>query len=108
MPFQKGNQHGNRAGRPKGSANKTTERMKTFLETLVYDQDEFVKDWKELDVYKKMEMRVALAKYVIPEQKAIDLGVHQFKEQPLFLDDDQVELLGAEGNEVYWKEEKID
>lgn len=30
------------------------------------------------------------------------------KEQPLYLDDDQVELLGAEGNEVYWKEGKID
>ena len=104
MPFEKGNKHG--TGRPKGSVNKTTERMKTFLETIVFDQDEFIKDWKELDVYKKMEMRVALAKYIIPEQKAIDLGLHQFKEQPLFLDDDQVELLGADGNEVYWKDDE--
>mgnify|MGYP001300308383 FL=1 len=53
-----------------------------------------------------MEMRVALAKYIIPEQKAIDLGVHQFKEQPLFLDDGEVELLGADGNEVYWKDDE--
>tara|TARA_B100001057_G_scaffold481202_1_gene554943 strand:- start:371 stop:691 length:321 start_codon:yes stop_codon:yes gene_type:complete len=106
MPFEKGNQYGSRAGRPKGSANKTTQAMKTFLETTVFDEEEFIRDWKELDVYKKMEMRVALAKYIIPEQKAIDLGVHQFKEQPLFLDDGEVELLGADGNEVYWKDDE--
>ncbi len=35
------------------------------------------------------------------------VGVHQFKEQPLFLDDGEVELLGADGNEVYWKKEDM-
>ena len=34
---------------------------------------------------------VRMARYVTPEQKAVNIGLHEFKEQPLFLDLDEEE-----------------
>ena len=86
MPFKKGNSYGNRNGRPKGVNNKITKEIKDILQEVVFNADEISKVYNGLDNQQKAEFMVRMARYVTPEQKAINLGLNQFIEQPLFLD----------------------
>ena len=89
MPFEKGNSYGNRKGRPKGADNKITKEIKEILQEVVFNAEEISRVYSELDTRDKAEFMVRMARYVTPEQKAVNIGLHEFKEQPLFLDIDE-------------------
>ena len=89
MPFEKGNSYGNRNGRPKGADNKITKEIKEILQEVVFNAEEISRVYSELDTRDKAEFMVRMARYVTPEQKAVNIGLHEFKEQPLFLDVDE-------------------
>tara|TARA_B110000459_G_scaffold137021_1_gene149578 strand:+ start:286 stop:561 length:276 start_codon:yes stop_codon:yes gene_type:complete len=91
MPFEKGNSYGNRKGRPKGADNKITKEIKEILQEVVFNAEEISRVYSELDTRDKAEFMVRMARYVTPEQKAVNIGLHEFKEQPLFLDIDEEE-----------------
>mgnify|MGYP001457414183 CR=1 FL=1 len=91
MPFEKGNSYGNRKGRPKGADNKITKEIKEILQEVVFNAEEISRVYSELDTRDKAEFMVRMARYVTPEQKAVNIGLHEFKEQPLFLDVDEEE-----------------
>ena len=71
MPFQKGHKLSN--GRPKGALNKELSEAKKILNTIIFDKEKIVEDFNQLDVRGRMEFRVRMAKFVIPEQKAIEV-----------------------------------
>ena len=71
MPFKKG--HKLATGRPRGSQNKELTEAKKILNTLIFNPQHIVEDFNKLDVRGRMEFRVRMAKYVIPEQKAIEI-----------------------------------
>ena len=91
MPFEKGNSYGNRKGRPKGADNKITKEIKEILQEVVFNAEEISRVYSELDTRDKAEFMVRMARYVTPEQKAVNIGLHEFKEQPLFLHIDEEE-----------------
>ena len=82
MTFQKG--HKLATGRPKGSLNKLTKANREFLHSILFDEEQFIKDWMELDLNGRMELRTRLASYVLP--KAKDTEDLQ-KETQLFIDE---------------------
>ena len=71
MPFTKG--HKLATGRPTGSLNKELSEAKKILNKLIFNPQHIIDDFNELDVRGRMEFRVRMAKYVIPEQKAIEI-----------------------------------
>ena len=66
--FTKGNTYGK--GRPAGSQNKLTKTSKDFLKSVLFNEAEFLNDYKELDVNGRMELRIKLASYVLPKATA--------------------------------------
>ena len=91
MPFQKGNTYGNRKGRPKGVDNKITKEIKEILQEVVFNANEISKVYNGLDPHQKAEFMVRMARFVTPEQRAVNIGLHEHVEQPLFLDIDEEE-----------------
>ena len=71
MPFQKG--HKLSTGRPKGSKNSELVRAKKILNQIIFNKKELINDFNSLDVKGRMEFRCRMAKYVIPEQKQLEL-----------------------------------
>ena len=80
--FTKGNTYGK--GRPAGSQNKLTKTSKDFLKSILFNEAEFLNDYKELDVNGRMELRIKLASYVLPKATA-NKGLQQ--EVPLLIDE---------------------
>ena len=62
MPFEKG--HKLSKGRPKGSLNKANSETKEFIHDIIYNEDEWLTEWKTLDVRTKFEMRCRLAPFI--------------------------------------------
>ena len=80
--FTKGNTYGK--GRPAGSQNKVNKSSKDFLKSVLFNEDEFLNDYKELDVNGRMELRIKLASYVLPKAQP----ENEFeRELPLFIDE---------------------
>ena len=80
--FKKGNTYGK--GRPAGSQNKVSKSSKDFLKSVLFNEDEFLNDYKELDVNGRMELRIKLASYVLPKAQSNE----EFeRELPLFIDE---------------------
>jgi len=67
MSFKQGNKYGR--GRPKGSQNKLTKANKEFLHHLIFDQQQMLEDWLQLDLYGRMELRTKLAPYILAKAK---------------------------------------
>ena len=82
MTFQKG--HKLATGRPKGSLNKLTKANREFLHSILFDEEQFIKDWMELDLNGRMELRTRLASYILPKATANE-DLQQ--ETPLFIDE---------------------
>jgi len=82
MTFQKG--HKLATGRPKGSLNKLTKANREFLHSILFDEEQFIKDWMELDLNGRMELRIKLASYVLPKATANE-DLQQ--EVPLLIDE---------------------
>ena len=69
MPFEKG-QSGNENGRPKGSSNKSTAKVRKAYTKLLEDNLEQLKnDFKELEPKDRIKLFLDLSKYVIPQLK---------------------------------------
>ena len=83
MKYEVGNTYG--TGRPKGSPNKTTAETKQLINDLVFNREEFTKDWEQMDVRERMEIRIKLAKFIVPEPKEAPLSSVP-EDYPLFID----------------------
>ena len=80
--FTKGNTYGK--GRPAGSQNKLTKASKDFLKSVLFNEEEFLEDYKTLNVNERMELRIKLASYVLPKAQPKE----EFqRELPLFIDE---------------------
>jgi hypothetical protein len=80
MTFQKG--HKLATGRPKGSLNKLTKANREFLHSILFDEEQFIKDWMELDLNGRMELRTRLASYILPKATEENLFVDSGKSYP--------------------------
>lgn len=85
MPFTKGIS-GNPAGRPKGSENKISERVKELLHSIVESELEAIsKRLTDLPLVERTTFLIKILPYVIGKVKEQDSEEH-FIEQPLFPD----------------------
>lgn len=72
MPFTKGHTHGK--GRPKGSFNKSTAKVKEFFEQVFQDNmEQFQLDLKEFEPRERIKIMVDIAPYLAPKLKSIEL-----------------------------------
>jgi hypothetical protein len=71
MPFQKG--HKLSTGRPKGAKNTELAKAKKILNQIIFNKQQLINDFNSLDVNGRMEFRCRMAKYVIPEQKQLEV-----------------------------------
>ena len=67
MKFTKGNSLSK--GRPKGSKNVRTTELKNMLRDLLFDKEQLIQDWNDMDLLQRSEFRIRMAKYVTPEVK---------------------------------------
>ena len=80
--FKEGNQYGTLTKR---GLNKTTKETKDLINRILFDEEEFIADWKQMDVRERMEIRIKMAKFIVPEPKEASVnGEH--KDLPLFID----------------------
>lgn len=77
MTFQKG--HKLATGRPKGSLNKLTKANREFLHSILFDEEQFINDWMELDLNGRMELRTRLASYILPKATDENLFIDSSK-----------------------------
>ena len=97
MKYEVGNTYG--TGRPKGSPNKTTAETKQLINDLVFNREEFTEDWKQMDAHARMEIRIKLAKFIVPEPKEAPVSSAP-EDYPLFIDtkEDALRLLNMTEN----------
>ena len=75
--FIKGNTYGK--GRPAGSLNKLTKANREFLHSILFDEEQFINDWMQLDLNGRMELRTRLASYILPKAKDDNLFIDSGK-----------------------------
>ena len=92
MKFQVGNTYRN--GRPKSSKNKTHIETKDLVNRILFNEKEFIADWKEMDVHARMELRIKMARFIMPEPKELASNGDD-TDYPLFVDsrEDALRLL---------------
>ena len=92
MKFEVGNTYGK--GRSKGSKNKTHAGTKDLINRILFNEDEFIADWKEMDVHARMELRIKMARFIMPEPKELASNGDD-TDYPLFVDtrEDALKLL---------------
>ena len=92
MKFEVGNTYGK--GRSKGSKNKTHIETKDLINRILFNEDEFIADWKEMDVHARMELRIKMARFIMPEPKELASNGYD-TDYPLFVDtrEDALRLL---------------
>ena len=83
MKYEIGNTYG--SGRPKGSPNKTTSEAKELINELVFNREEFTSDWGSMNAHERMEIRIKLAKFIVPEPKEAPISSVP-EDYPLFID----------------------
>ena len=91
MGFQPGHV-ANPKGRPKGSKNLTSAKVKKFLDQVVYgDMDLLKTDWRKLTSVQRVTLAEKFSKYVIPAlgQSSIDVT----KIDPAKFSDEQMSLV---------------
>mgnify|MGYP003136291371 CR=1 FL=1 len=79
--FKPGNQYGKLTKR---GINKTTKETKDLINRILFNEEEFTADWKQMDVNARMELRIKLARFIIPEPK--ETVRNNDYEPPLFID----------------------
>lgn len=73
MPFIKG-KSGNKAGKPKGTVNKTTTDLRQWINNFIEGQrGQIQKDWKELEPKDRIVLFEKLLKYSLPTLQATSL-----------------------------------
>ena len=89
--FKPGNQYGKLTKR---GSNKNSKEVKDLITNVLFDTGQFMEDWKQMDIRDRMELRIKLARYILPEPK--EAPVSSVKEDyPLFVDtrEDALRLL---------------
>ena len=89
--FKPGNQYGKLTKR---GSNKNSKEVKDLITNVLFDRGQFMEDWKQMDIRDRMELRIKLARYILPEPK--EAPVSSVKEDyPLFVDtrEDALRLL---------------
>ena len=85
MPFKKG-QSGNKAGKPKGAANKTTTDLRKWINQFIdNNREQIQKDWKALEPKDRLVMFEKLLKYSLPTLQAtsMDLSFEKLTDEQL-------------------------
>ena len=61
---------------------------------ILFDEKQFTADWKEMDVHARMELRIKMARFVVPEPKEL-ASSEDNTDYPLFIDtrEDALRLL---------------
>ncbi len=73
MPFRKG-ESGNKAGKPKGTVNKTTTDLRQWINNFIEVQREQIqKDWEKLEPKDRVVLFEKLLKYLLPTLQATNL-----------------------------------
>ena len=92
MKYELGNTYS--TGRPKGSPNKTTSEAKELINELVFNREQFTTDWESMNAHERMEIRIKLAKFIVPEPKEAPISSVP-EDVPLFIDtrEDALRLL---------------
>ncbi len=71
--FKKGNKFGK--GRPKGSKNKTTEKIReAFLNFVEGNIDRMQEDFDQLEPKERFKILLDMAKFILPTLKAVEFG----------------------------------
>ena len=96
MPFQKG--HKLSTGRPKGATNKELTRAKKILNQIIFNKEQLIDDFNNLDVKGRMEFRCRMAKFVVPEQKQLE--VESTSEIPRLSLADLTDVYNADENQL--------
>ena len=65
MPFQKGN--------------KLNKANREFLHSILFGEEQFIKDWMDSDLNGKLELRTRLASYILPKAKDDNLFIDSSK-----------------------------
>ena len=72
MPFEKG--HDKATGRPKGSSNKATSKVReAYTELLEGNLEQLKEDFAELEPKDRIKLFLDLSKYVIPQLKQSEI-----------------------------------
>ena len=72
MPFEKG--HKKATGRPKGSTNKSSAKIRDAFAKLLEDNlEQITQDFSELDPEKRVKLFLDMSKYIIPQLKSTEL-----------------------------------
>ena len=66
--FKPGNQYGKLTKR---GSNKNSKEVKDLITNVLFDTDQFMEDWKQMDIRDRMELRIKLARYILPEPKKL-------------------------------------
>ena len=80
--FKPGNKYGTLTKR---GVNKTSKETKELVNRIIFNEDEFVADWKEMDVHARMELRIKMARFIMPEPKELATNDND-TDLPLFID----------------------
>jgi len=80
--FKAGNQYGKLTKR---GSNKNSKEDKDLITNVLFDTDQFMEDWKDMDTRERMELRIKLARYILPEPKEAPSAT-EMVDLPLFID----------------------
>lgn len=82
MPFKKNHKFSH--GRPEGSKNKATQKVRENFQNLVeVNMEQMQKDINALEPYERIKVILQMSKFVLPSLRAIENQI-EFIEQPLF------------------------
>tara|TARA_R110002012_G_scaffold304140_1_gene506634 strand:- start:738 stop:1073 length:336 start_codon:yes stop_codon:yes gene_type:complete len=87
--FKPGNTYGKLTKR---GINKTAKETKELINKILFNEEEFTEDWQQMDVHARMELRIKMARFIIPEPKEATPTANQ-TDIPLFLNSPE-EMLG--------------
>lgn len=85
MAFKK-NESGNPNGRPKGTANKATSDLRTWITSFIDDNKEQIKeDWSALEPKDRIQLFEKLLKFALPTLQAtsLDIGYERLPDDQL-------------------------
>tara|TARA_Y100000385_G_scaffold262760_1_gene294663 strand:- start:352 stop:720 length:369 start_codon:yes stop_codon:yes gene_type:complete len=88
MGFKKGNKFGK--GRPVGSHNQLTKANKEFLHNLLFNEEQLLQDFADLDLNGRMELRTRLAPYILPKAAP---ETEKYEDGPLFIDEPPIKKM---------------
>ena len=78
----------NKSGRPKGSLNKSTEKVRTAFTQLVENNlDQLEEDIKQMKPTERVKTILSMAKFVLPVLKAEEIVVEENKVHSAWIDD---------------------